>query len=228
MNETSVMEMEEVEQGKMLLKMKKNIYLFTKRIIDIIGGLVGCVALIPLTIIIKVVSICNKDFKSIFFTQERIGLNGKKIKIYKYRSMVPNAEQVLEELMESDPKIKEEYLTNKKLENDPRITKIGNIIRKCSIDEFPQFINVLIGNMTIVGPRPYLPREKVDMGKYYDYVITCKPGITGLWQVSGRSDVSFNHRLKLDKKYALERNLGMDTKIFFQTFSTVIGKKGAK
>ena len=142
--------------------------------------------------------------------------------------MVPNAEQLLEELMEKDPKIKEEYLTNKKLENDPRITKVGKFIRKCSIDEFPQLINVLIGNMTLVGPRPYLPREKEDMGKYYDYVITCKPGITGLWQVSGRSDISFKNRLKLDKKYTTERNFKMDAKIFFQTFSTVIGKKGAK
>lgn len=227
MNE-SILETDSIESGNIMIKIRKGMYFFSKRLIDIIAGLIGVILLIPITIIIKIVSICSGDFKSIFFTQERIGINGKSIKIFKYRSMIPNAEQKLEELMESDPKIKEEYLTNKKLENDPRITKIGNIIRKCSIDEFPQFINVLIGNMTVVGPRPYLPREKEDMGKYYDYVITCKPGITGLWQVSGRNDVSFKNRLKLDKKYALERNLGMDAKIFFQTFATVIGKKGAK
>lgn len=227
MNEI-ILEKDNIESGSIMLKIRKGIYFFSKRIIDIIAGLVGVVLLVPMTIVIKLISIFSGDFKSIFFTQERIGINGKSIKIFKYRSMVPNAEQLLEELMEKDPKIKEEYLTNKKLENDPRITRVGKIIRKCSIDEFPQLINVLIGNMTLVGPRPYLPREKEDMGKYYDYVITCKPGITGLWQVSGRSDVSFKNRLKLDKKYATERNFKMDAKIFFQTFSTVIGKKGAK
>ena len=227
MNEI-ILEKDNIESGSIMLKIRKGIYFFSKRIIDIIAGLVGVILLVPMTIVIKLISIFSGDFKSIFFTQERIGINGKSIKIFKYRSMVPNAEQLLEELMEKDPKIKEEYLTNKKLENDPRITRVGKIIRKCSIDEFPQLINVLLGNMTLVGPRPYLPREKEDMGKYYDYVITCKPGITGLWQVSGRSDVSFKNRLKLDKKYATERNFKMDVKIFFQTFSTVIGKKGAK
>lgn len=227
MNEV-ILETENIESGSIMLKIRKGIYFFSKRLVDIIAGIVGVILLVPMTIVIKIISIFSGDFKSIFFTQERIGKNGKSIKIFKYRSMVPNAEQLLDELMEKDPKIKEEYLTNKKLENDPRITKVGKFIRKCSIDEFPQLINVLIGNMTLVGPRPYLPREKEDMGKFYDYVITCKPGITGLWQVSGRSDVSFKNRLKLDKKYAEERNSKMDIKIFVQTFSTVIGKKGAK
>lgn len=208
--------------------MQKIIYNFLKRILDIIGGIIGCILLIPTTIIIKIISIINKDYDSIFFTQDRIGKNGKIIKIYKFRSMIPNAEKVLEELMEKDPKIKEEYLKNKKLEKDPRITKIGWIIRKYSIDEFPQLINVLIGNMTLVGPRPYLLREKIDMGKYYDYVITCKPGITGLWQVSGRSDISFKNRLKLDEKYASEKSIKLDIKILLKTFKAVLGKKGAK
>ena len=208
--------------------MQKIIYNFLKRILDIIGGIIGCILLIPMTIIIKIISIINKDYDSIFFTQDRIGKNGKIIKIYKFRSMIPNAEKVLEELMEKDPKIKEEYLKNKKLEKDPRITKIGWIIRKYSIDEFPQLINVLIGNMTLVGPRPYLLREKIDMGKYYDYVITCKPGITGLWQVSGRSDISFKNRLKLDEKYAIEKSIKLDITILLKTFKAVLGKKGAK
>ena len=208
--------------------MQKIIYNFLKRILDIIGGIIGCILLVPMTIIIKIISIINKDYDSIFFTQDRIGKNGKIIKIYKFRSMIPNAEKVLEELMEKDPKIKEEYLKNKKLEKDPRITKIGWIIRKYSIDEFPQLINVLIGNMTLVGPRPYLLREKIDMGKYYDYVITCKPGITGLWQVSGRSDISFKNRLKLDEKYASEKSIKLDITILLKTFKGVLGKKGAK
>lgn len=224
----SILENEDIESGKIMIKIRKRMYFFSKRLIDILAGIVGIILLIPITIIIKIISICSGDFKSIFFTQERIGINGKPIKIFKYRSMIPNAEDVLEVLMRKDPKIKKEYLENKKLENDPRITKIGKFIRRYSIDELPQLINVLIGNMTLVGPRPYLPREKEDMGKYYDYVITCKPGVTGLWQVSGRSDISFKHRLKLDKKYAEERNFKFDTKILFQTFSAVIGKKGAK
>jgi len=231
MNSSNILDIEEynnVEDGKILLKMRKNIYHAIKRLFDIIGGLIGCIFLLPMAIVIKIISMGNKDFDSIFFTQDRIGKNGKTIKIFKFRSMIPNAENVLEELMKNDSKIREEYLTNKKLENDPRITKIGKFIRNYSIDEFPQLINVLKGDMSIVGPRPYLFREREDMGKYFEYVTACKPGITGLWQVSGRSDVSFKYRLKLDKKYALERTLGVDTKIFFQTFTAVIGKKGAK
>ena len=210
------------------MKFKKLIYLIIKRLFDVVVGLIGVILLIPMTIILKIISICTGDFKSILFTQERIGLNGKRIKIFKYRSMVPNAEEKLEELMEQDENIRKEYLENKKLENDPRITKMGKFIRRLSIDQLPQLINVFIWNMSLVGPRPYLPREIDDMGKYYDYVIMCKPGITGLWQVSGRSDVSFKHRLQLDKKYANERSLKIDFKIFFKTFRAVIGTKGAK
>ena len=210
------------------MKIKMLFYLIIKRLFDIIFGLIGILFLIPITIILKVISICTGDFKSIFFVQERIGIKGKRIKIIKYRSMVPNAEQKLEELMEKDENIRKEYLENKKLENDPRVTKVGRFIRKFSIDELPQAINVFLGSMTIVGPRPYLPREIDDMGEYYKYVIMCKPGLTGLWQVSGRSDVSFNHRLKLDKKYANERSLIFDIKIFFKTFSVVLFQKGAK
>ena len=121
--------------------------------------------------------------------------------IYKFRSMVPNAEDVLEKMMEENPEIKKEYLENKKLEKDPRITNVGKFIRKLSIDEVPQVLNILKGDMSLVGPRPYLPREKKDTGEYYECIVSCKPGLTGLWQVSGRNDVSFNDRLILDKKY---------------------------
>ena len=207
---------------------KKQIYLFIKRIFDIICSLFGIVVFLISFIFVKIAYMLTGDFHRLLFTQDRIGKNGKHFKLFKFRSMVPNAEQVLKEMMEKDPKIREEYTKNKKLHNDPRITKVGKIIRKCSIDELPQFINIFIGNMSLVGPRPYLPREKKDMGKYYDYVITCKPGLTGLWQVSGRSDISFNARLKLDKKYATTRGLKGDIKIVFKTFGAVFGKKGAK
>jgi len=203
-------------------------YLFFKRLVDIIIGLLGVIFLIPLTIILKICYILTGDFHSIFFTQQRVGKNGKLIRIFKYRSMVLNAEDKLEELMKKNKKIRDEYLKNKKLEDDPRITKVGKFIRKFSIDELPQLINVVIGNMSLVGPRPYLPREIEDMGKYYNYVIMCKPGITGLWQVSGRSDISFKKRLKLDKEYALKYCFKYDTKIFFKTFKVVLCKQGAK
>lgn len=198
-----------------------------KRFIDICAGLVGCALLVPLTFYVRKKNRANGDYEPIFFTQERIGYNGKPIKIYKYRSMIPNAEQVLEELMEKDPNIKEEYLTNKKLINDPRITEVGHFLRRTSLDEFPQFINVLKGEMSLVGPRPYLPREIEDMDFYYESIIRCKPGITGMWQANGRSDVGFKDRLKLDDYYYRNWNIKLDLIIIYKTIKGVLYGKGA-
>lgn len=206
----------------------KKCYFFIKRIFDIIVGIIGSFLIIPLAIIIKIAYLLHKDTAPIIFRQERIGYNGKIIKIYKFRSMVPNAEKVLEDLMKNDPEIKKEYLLNKKLEHDPRLTKVGEVIRITSIDEFPQFINVLKGEMSLIGPRPYLLREKEDMGMYYNEIISCKPGITGLWQVSGRSDLSFKYRLKLDRIYFLQRSMRFDLIIAYKTFGAVFNKNGAK
>lgn len=200
---------------------------FLKRCVDICAGIVGCLILIPLTIYVKITNNKNGDHDPIFFTQERIGIHGKPIKIYKYRSMIPNAEQVLEELMANDPAIREEYLTNKKLVNDPRITKVGNFLRRTSLDEFPQFINVLKGEMSLVGPRPYLPREKEDMDIYYESIIQCKPGITGMWQANGRSDVGFDDRLKLDDFYYKNYSFKLDLILVYKTIRGVIYGKGA-
>ena len=201
--------------------------LFLKRCLDICAALAGCMVLLPLTFYVKHKNRKTGDTDPIFFTQERIGLDGKPIKIYKYRSMVPNAEAVLEELMEKDPAIKEEYLTNKKLVNDPRITEVGHFLRRTSLDEFPQFINVLKGEMSFVGPRPYLFREKEDMDIYYDSIIKCKPGITGMWQANGRSDVGFIDRCKLDDYYYKNWNFGLDLIIIYKTVKSVIYGKGA-
>lgn len=198
-----------------------------KRIIDICAGIAGCLLCIPLTIYVRHKNKKAGDNEPIFFRQERIGMNGKPIYIWKYRSMVPNAEQVLEELMEKDPAIKEEYLTNKKLVNDPRITEVGHLLRKTSLDEFPQFLNVLKGEMSLVGPRPYLPREKEDMGMYYESVIQCKPGVTGMWQANGRSDVGFEDRCKLDDYYYRNWTIGLDMVIVYKTIKSVIYGKGA-
>jgi len=198
-----------------------------KRCFDIVVGVAGCVVLVPLTFYVKYMNRKNGDTDPVFFTQERIGLHGKTIKIYKFRSMIPNAEAILEEMMKNDPLIKEEYLMNKKLVNDPRITKVGNFLRKTSLDEFPQFINVLKGEMSFVGPRPYLFREKEDMDIYYDSIIQCKPGITGMWQANGRSNVGFIDRCKLDDYYYKNWNMGLDLIIIYKTVKCVIYGKGA-
>lgn len=199
-----------------------------KRIMDILGSLVGILALIPLSIYVYYKNRKEGDKDPIFFTQQRIGKDGKPFKIYKFRTMVPNAEQVLEDLMDKDPAIKKEYLTNKKLENDPRITKAGKMLGEKSLDEFPQFINVLRGEMSIVGPRPYLLREKEDMGYAYKSIINCKPGVTGMWQTHGRSDVSFEERLELDDYYYRNWNFWLDVTLLVKTVRIVIHGSGAK
>lgn len=198
-----------------------------KRFIDILAGVAGCVILLPLMLFVKYKYVQSGDRDPIIFSQNRIGRNGKLIKIYKFRSMIPNAEEVLEKMMAEDPKIKEEYLTNKKLVNDPRITKVGKVLRKTSLDEWPQFINVLKGEMSFIGPRPYLPREKDDMGKYYDSIIQCKPGVTGMWQANGRSDVSFDYRCKLDDYYYRNWSIWLDFIIMYKTVKAVVYGKGS-
>lgn len=194
-----------------------------KRILDICGGIAGCLVLLPLYFYVRRKNHQSGDYDPVFFKQKRIGKNGKEFTIYKFRTMVPNAEQILDELMEKDPAIKEEYTKNKKLKNDPRITKAGNFLRKTSLDEFPQFINVLKGDMSLIGPRPYLPREKEDMGIYYDIIIKMKPGLTGMWQTHGRSDVDFEDRLALDEYYYRNYNLWLDVTLLVKTVRTMLG-----
>lgn len=203
-------------------------YLFIKRLFDIICGLLGCILILPIAIVVKIAYVCNKDFASIFYSQIRIGKNGKKFKLYKFRSMVPNADEILFKTLEIDKVAEEEYKKNKKFKNDPRITKVGRVMRKLSIDELPQLINVLKGDMSMIGNRPYLPREKDDMGEYYKDIIKTKPGLTGYWQVNGRSDTTFNERLKLESFYSNHNSLVLDIKIFFKTFQVVLFGKGAK
>ena len=206
--------------------MSKTFYLIVKRIFDIICSLIGCIVLIPIVMVVKLCYVLSGDFTSIFYNHERIGKNGKTFKLYKFRSMVPNADEMLKELLK-DPKLKKEYDKNKKLKNDPRITKIGRILRKTSIDEMPQFLNVLIGNMAIIGNRPYLPREKNDMGKYFEDIVKSKPGITGYWQTAGRNELDFESRLKLEQYYSDNMGLALDIKIFFKTFAVVLFGRGA-
>lgn len=206
---------------------KKGIEKIAKRILDICGGLVGVIGLIPLTIAIWIANRVVGDNGPVFYTQERIGKNGKLFKMYKYRSMVVGADEKLEKYLLENEEAREEYKKYKKLKEDPRITKVGKFIRKTSIDEFPQFINVLKGDMSLVGPRPYLPREREDMKYFYPYIIESKPGITGFWQISGRSEVTFEERLNMDFTYFKVKNLKLDIKLLVKTFMNVVKKEGA-
>jgi len=204
-----------------------NISKISKRIIDILAGIVGTIILIPLVICIKIASMISNDKGSIFFVQNRMGKNGKIFKMYKFRTMIVGAEEELEKLLAENEEIRKEYDENKKIKDDPRITKIGRVLRKTSLDEFPQFINILKGEMSLVGPRPYLEREKKDMGEDYEKIVSMTPGLTGLWQISGRSDINFEDRVKLDVEYYNNNSFLGDIKIILGTVTTVLKRKGA-
>jgi lipopolysaccharide/colanic/teichoic acid biosynthesis glycosyltransferase len=198
------------------LGIRKKIYLGIKRVFDFFASLISLILLSPIFLII-IVAIKLDSKGPAILVQDRIGKNGKLFKFYKFRSMVIDADEVLFKLLDSDEKIREEYSINKKLENDPRITRVGKFIRKLSLDELPQLYNVLKGDMSLIGNRPYLPREKDDMGSYYDFIVASKPGLTGYWQTSGRSKTTFEARLNMEKEYSKNMCLGLDIKIFFKT-----------
>ena len=147
--------------------------------------------------------------------------------MYKFRSMVIGADEKLKKYLEENEEARLEYKKYKKMKDDPRVTKIGKFIRKTSLDEFPQFINVLKGDMSLVGPRPYLEREKEDMTYFYKYIVSCKPGVTGLWQVSGRSDVTFEDRMRMDMEYFRRNGLRADFRILRKTVGNIVKREGA-
>lgn len=198
-----------------------------KRGIDVVAGVFGTILLLPITLFVFITNTLSKEHGPIFFTQERIGQNGKIFKMYKFRTMVVGAEEILNKHIEEQTEIGKEYIEHKKIKNDPRITKIGKFLRATSLDEFPQFINVIRGEMSLVGPRPYLPMEKNDMGEYYGYITQMKPGITGPWQVAGRNKLEFKDRLELDKEYCDRCGNRRDIKIVFKTIAKVVKKEGA-
>ncbi len=206
---------------------KKLVYHITKRVYDIIVSLLALIVLAPFFLVIAI--LIKLDSKGpVLLNQKRIGKNGKLFRIYKFRSMDGDyTEEMLMDFLDKNIELKEEYLTNKKLINDPRITRIGKFLRRTSIDELPQLINVLIGNMSLVGPRPYLPYEKNDIGVLYNTIIKMTPGITGLWQVTGRANTEFYERCMLDVQYYRKMSIKEDTKILFKTFKVVFKKIGA-
>ena len=214
----------EKNSSKLFIKV---LYSITKKIIDIIGGIVGSILLIPIVIIVYITNKVLKEDGPIFYIQDRIGKNGKIFRMYKFRSMVVGADEKLEKYLQENKEAEEEYRVYKKLKDDPRITKVGEFLRKTSLDEFPQFINVLKGDMSLVGPRPYMPREKEEMGEFFKYIVSQKPGLTGYWQVAGRNDVTFEDRLKMDMDYYHKSNIWIDIKLILKTIKKVLLKDGA-
>lgn len=206
---------------------KKDTYSVVKRTFDIIFSLIGLIFLIPVVLFTKVCYLVAKDTKSIIYKQKRIGKNGKFIYIYKFRSMVHNADEVLKELLK-DPKYKKEWDANQKLENDPRITKIGKFIRKTSIDELPQLLNVFKGDMSFIGPRPLVEGE-LDAHKGNHQIYECvRPGISGWWAANGRSDTDYDKRLELEYYYCKNCSLFLDIKCIYLTVKAVLSGNGAK
>ena len=219
----------DIEPSKDAIKVKNGIvYLICKKIIDIVAGVIGVILLAPITLVVWIIRLCmHENDGPLFFEQLRIGKDGKQFRLYKFRTMVMNADEKLYKYLEENEEARKEYKKYKKLKNDPRITKLGNFLRKTSLDEFPQFINLLKGNMSLVGPRPYLYREKKDMGDYYDQIVQVKPGITGYWQVNGRNDVDFEERTYMDTYYIEHRGIIMDLKIILKTVLKMFKKEGA-
>lgn len=206
---------------------KKIIYLFIKRLFDIFVGIIGLLFLIPISIIVKIINLVNKDYAPIFYSHIRIGKNGKEFKLYKYRSMKPNADELLKQLLK-DEKYAKEWRENQKFENDPRITKVGKILRKTSLDELPQFINVLLGHMSLIGPRPLIKGELDEHNGNHELYESVKPGITGWWACNGRSTTTYKERLELEYYYAKNFSLWLDIKCIFKTIKAVLERKGAK
>lgn len=201
----------------------KPIYDFVKRVFDIVWSLIGLIVLSPVFIILSILVKTSSE-GPVFFAHKRVGKGGKTIKIYKFRSMVTNAEELIKQFT---PEQKAEYEKNFKLENDPRITKVGNFMRKTSLDELPQLINILKGDISIVGPRPVMDVETQIYGNYRNMLLSVKPGLTGFWAANGRSHTTYTRRRAMEIYYVKNRSVLLDLKIIFKTFISVFKREGA-
>ncbi|HHD2754476.1 TPA: sugar transferase [Clostridium perfringens] len=199
------------------------IYIIVKRLFDFISSLIGIILLSPILLIISILIKLDSS-GPIVFGHNRVGKYGKEIKVYKFRSMVENSQEVFDNFT---PEQKAEFNKNFKLENDPRITKVGNFLRKTSLDELPQLWNIIKGDMSVVGPRPIVKKEIIKYGKNFEKVFSVKPGLTGYWQANGRSDTTYDERVAMDLYYVNNRSLKLDFKIIIQTIVSVIKKEGA-
>lgn len=202
---------------------EKTFYIFMKRCIDLILSLIGMIVLIPVFIITAIAIKLDSKGK-VIFAQERVGYKGKIFKMYKFRSMVSNAEELKSKLLDKNEMSGPMF----KMKEDPRVTKVGKFIRKTSIDELPQIINVIKGEMSLVGPRPSLPNEVEKFEPWMLERLSVKPGLTCYWQISGRNDIDFNEWMKMDIKYINDRNLIVDLKTILKTFAVLFGDEHAR
>lgn len=220
----------ELREGKNALKVVSHApryprlpYQIVKRVFDILASLIALVLLFPVFLIISILIGITEGFP-VVFKQQRVGKGGKLFYIYKFRTMVKNADEVLRR----DPVLWEEFHKTYKLENDPRISKVGSFLRKSTLDELPQLFNVLGGSMSVVGPRPIVEPELEKYGDFQDLYLAMKPGCAGLWQCSGRSNTSYDERVALDSDYYQRAGLRCDLWVIFKTLGAVFMGKGAQ
>jgi Undecaprenyl-phosphate galactose phosphotransferase WbaP len=197
-----------------------------KRLLDLVATIIGGTLISPLLLVISVL-VWAETRGSILYKAQRMGQDGRHFSCLKFQTMVPEAEDVLQRIIEENPKIREEYLTYHKLRDDPRVTRIGRFLRKSSLDELPQLWNVLRGEMSLVGPRPYLPRESERIGAAQKEILRVPPGITGLWQVAGRSHTSFSERVQMDAYYVRDWSVWLDLVLLARTIKILISSRTA-
>lgn len=198
-----------------------------KRVVDLFMLLLGAVIVVPLMLVIALIIKVSSP-GPIFYGHERIGKNGKKIRVWKFRSMIVNADKVLDSILATNPEMRAEWDASRKLKNDPRITGIGKFLRKTSLDELPQLYNILKGEMSFIGPRPVTESEEEKYGENFDYIFSVSPGISGMWQVSGRSDTDYAERVAFDSYYIQNWSLWLDIWLIFRTIGVVLTGKGAR
>lgn len=208
-----------------LLSPSTSSYTGTKRIVDVAGAIVLTAIFSPL--ILAIIVLMRRNGGSIIYKHRRIGQDGRAFECLKFRTMIPNADQVLRELLERDANIKAEWVRDHKLRCDPRVTTLGKFLRRTSLDELPQLWNVIRGEMSLVGPRPVVREELLRYGRNVRAYLSAKPGITGLWQVKGRNDTDYRRRVVLDTYYVRNQNLRLDLYILLKTTQVVLGGSGA-
>lgn len=214
------------KEATLVRKKTKFLYHFIKRLFDILVSGLSLIIFSPVFLLIAILIRIDSRGKA-FYRHKRIGKNGETIYLYKFRSMYSDSKERLEEMLQ-DPEIRKEWEENFKLENDPRITKVGKMLRKTSLDELPQLLNILRGDMSIVGPRPVIDSEIEKYGEEKEKFLSVTPGLTGWWACNGRSCTSYEDRKKLELYYVEHRSINLDLKIIIKTFISVIKRDGAK
>ena len=207
-------------------KTSKTFYIIFKRIFDILFGIIGVIILLPITLGVQIAYLIHGDKANIFYIQKRIGIKGKEFNILKFRSMVPDADNILKEMLKKE-EYRKEWAINRKFKNDPRITRVGNVLRKTSLDELPQLINVLIGDMSLIGPRPLAIGELEEHNGLKLYQ-EAKPGITGWWACNGRNNIDYPARLELEYYYVRNCSFYLDMLCIVKTIFAVLKKEGVQ